>query len=139
MPKAKPPQKHNQTPSKSVEKGKSSATGTGFFAIPAPELSGSQVRVIVVPQLTYAEATERGQLCIAFKWMVVLRCKVLILDLPKCLHGVGVIRNLLNYNTSTVASEFETELVRQPNSPLKNLKQGQKFFRGVERVAVDIQ
>lgn len=61
----------NQTPKESLSKRAAdrTATGTGLFAVAAPERGVLQYRVVMVPGLSYEETVKRGHLCVAFKWI----------------------------------------------------------------------
>jgi hypothetical protein len=44
-------------------------SGSGLFAIPAPEAGILEYKVIVVKDISYDECAKRGQNCNAFKWI----------------------------------------------------------------------
>lgn len=45
------------------------SAGSGLFEVAAPELGPNQSKIVVVPELTYAECVKRGQNCFGFKWV----------------------------------------------------------------------
>jgi hypothetical protein len=66
----------DQTPDACIKAGaaaaaasKESVRGYGMFLVPAPEKGPLKTKTILVGDLAIEECTERGHLCIAFKWM----------------------------------------------------------------------
>lgn len=64
----------NQTPGESLDvlkksKSPKTETGTGLFVVPTPDVGVDAYRIVVVKNITYDEATARGQGTPAYKWI----------------------------------------------------------------------
>jgi hypothetical protein len=58
-----------ETKSEKELKKKENQFGTGLFLVPDPEAGTFEEKVVTVESITYKDCSNRGQNCLAFKWI----------------------------------------------------------------------